>query len=127
MNFHNGEPSPFLFSLFQKSFGAYCRDQTGGCWSFDYPDGGRWDINVDPKREQMDGFAVSRPPLHPEFCKGLFDLMKATSSFLIWPGGGPVIANASAREHLPQEIIEGFGEPTLVSAPEQILEEIRKS
>ncbi|QGM46451.1 hypothetical protein [Methylocystis heyeri] len=55
INFHNGEPFPFPFSLFQKSFGSYCSDQTGDCWRLDYPDGGWCDIDGEP----MDGFGVS--------------------------------------------------------------------
>lgn len=127
INFHDGEPSPFPFSLVQKSFGPYCDDQTGDCWVLQYPDGARCELSVDPNGEPMDDLCVWRPPRHPEFWQGLFDLMQVTTSCLYWPGGGPVIVNPSAREHLHKGIIECLGEAILVERPEQILEEIEKS
>jgi hypothetical protein len=75
----------------------------------------------------MDSFMVSRPAIHPEFWKGLFDLMKATSSCVYWSGGGCVITDPVVRAHLHSEMIKALGEPKLVTAPMQMLEEIRKS
>jgi hypothetical protein len=123
-NFQNGQPAPFPNSLVKQCFGHYLSGSSGKDWSFQYP--GYAEIYAD-EGEQISHFMVSRPPIHPEFWKGLFDLMKAASARLSWPGEGCVIADPSVRAHLPEELIEALGEPTLVTAPEQILEEIRKS
>ena len=126
-SFHNGEPTAFPFSLIERGFGPYTSVREEKCWVLHYPDGGRCELYVDSTQEEIDDFMAARPPASPEFWETLLDLLRETPSCLYWPGGGPVIANASVRDHLPKRMIEKLGEPTIASTPEQICEAIRKN
>jgi hypothetical protein len=107
----------------KQSFGPYLRGTSGHDWTVEYPDGGRGEIYCGGEEgEQIDGFMVSRPPIHPVFWKNLFNLMKATSGCVYWPGGGCVIADPSVRAHVDPELIEALGEPRLVTTPTEMLD-----
>jgi hypothetical protein len=125
--FDRGEPADFPIALIERGFGRYAEGKGPECWVLLYPDGARSELFVDATEANVSDFMVARPPVHPEFWRAIFDLLRETPSCLYWPGGGPVIANPAVREHLPPEMIEALGEPTIVSAGEQILEEIEKS
>jgi hypothetical protein len=124
--FDRGAPAQVPFALIEKGFGSFAARRDDTCWSLEYPDGGFTELFVDATQDEVGDFMVSRPPLSPQFWQALFDLLQQTKSCLLWPGDAPLVANAAARAHLPIDIAE-LGEPIVVSTPEQILDEIRKS
>ncbi len=125
--FQNGKQHGFPLALIERGFGAVKRVRNAHCWILDYPDGGICELYVDTTKEYVEDFMVARPPSSPQFWQSVFDLLRQTPSCLYWPAGGPVIANPSVRGHLPPNMIKKLGEPTIVSAPEQIFEAIRNS
>jgi hypothetical protein len=125
--FRNGKQYGFPFALVERGFGPYKHIRNDHCWILAYPDGGHCELFVDTTKEHIEDFMVSRPPASPEFWGTILELLQQTSSCLYWPGGGPAIAYASVRNHLPPDMIESLGEPTIVSSPEQIVEAIKDS
>jgi hypothetical protein len=126
-SFKDGAPTTFPTALIEKGFGPYAAIREPRCWVLRYPNGGYGELYVDAAQESLGHFMVARPPDSPEFWRALLDLLQQTSSCLYWPGGGPVIANPTVRNHLPPDMIQSLGEPIFVSAPEQIVEAIRNS
>lgn len=124
-----GGPGEIPIALIKNSFGPYANFDDDNCATFAYPDGGRGELFTGKRGPTTGGFMVARPPVHPEFWRAIFELLRQTTSFLWWPGLETfVIANPATRDHFPKELIEGLEESILVvMSGEQILEKIRKS
>jgi hypothetical protein len=79
----------------------------------------------------IDGFMVARPPWVPEFWDAIFDILRQTQSFLVWPAGGPgpiyCVANPDWQSYLPADLVESMGPPALVAAAEEIPKVIEAS
>ena len=123
----NGESETFPFALIEREFGPFAAARAAKWWDLIDPDGGRCELYVDATEATIGHFMVASPPVHIAFWQSILNLLQRTPSCLHWPGGGPVIAQAFVRDHLPQYMIEGLGEPKIVSTPEQILQAIRDS
>jgi hypothetical protein len=52
----------------------------------------------------------------------MLGILRHTTSVLYWAGNGCVVANASVIPHIPTYLIEGVGEPTVVSTIKEILD-----
>ena len=126
-SFRNGAPAKFPAELIEKGFGPYASAREPRCWVLRYPNGGFGELYVDLTHDEVSHFMVARPPDSPQFWQTLLDILELTPSCLYWPGGGPLIAQTFVRDHLPPDMIESLGEPTLVSTPEQIVEAIKNS
>lgn len=124
--FQNSHAVNFSDELVQNLFLKYCVGKSWDNFILVYPDGSRSELGVVKDRPSA-GLSVSRPPASLEFWRAVLSLLQQTPSCLYWPGGGPVIAQASVRDHLPPSMIKSLGEPLLVSTPEQIVEAVRNS
>lgn len=122
----DGEPSTFPLALVEEAFGLYAKSRNENGWQLHFPDGGVCDLYFDPT-PQTDGFMVSRPSGNPELWKGLIEILKRTTSVLLWPGGPPVIADVSVIPHIPRGMIESLGEPVITTDSDKIRELIRNS
>jgi hypothetical protein len=120
-------PEKFSFALIEREFGPFATTKDAKWWDLDYPDGGHCEVYVDATGSSISSFMVARPPASEEFWLSLFKLLQQTPSCLYWPGGGPVIAQPFVRDRLPLQMIEGLGEPVVISTPEQIVAAIRNS
>jgi hypothetical protein len=96
------------------------------------PDGrscsGELSIEQTPK---IDGFAVHRPPDLPLFWDALFDVLRQTRTFLVWPASGPGPTYCVAREdwksYIGEELTEYMGEPAFVTSGAEILAALHAS
>ena len=57
----------------------------------------------------------------------MFTLMKCVDGVIYWPGGGCVVANKSAIDDMPPDMIAALGTPIVVSSGKEIFEIIRRS
>lgn len=126
-SFQNGEHSTLPFTLIERGFGPYKNVRNEHCWVLHYPDGGHCEHYVDTTRDEIKSFMVARPRASPEFGKTLLDLLREMSNCPLlawrWPGDRQRFRSGSP----PPDMIEALGEPTIVSAPEEICEAIQKS
>ena len=125
-SFKNGIQNEFPLAIAENAFGRFVDRREPECWVLVYPDGGRGDLYIDDE-PMIAGFSVNRPPAHPAFWQGIFDILSSTTSVLFWAGSGCVVASKSVIPDLPQDLIDTVGTPTVVTRPEQILEIIERS
>ncbi len=125
-SFQNGKAVNPPEELVRKLFLADSVDDGTGVFKLKRYQGGRSELRMS-KDCPLAGVTISRPPQNISFWRDVLSFLKDTPSCLHWPGGWPVIAQASVRDHLPPTMIEALGEPELVSTPEQIKEAIRES
>jgi hypothetical protein len=118
--FQNGEPANFPRAVVEKAFGVNVVKRKPELMELRYPDGGRGFLYIDDEAE-IDNFSVNRPPSSPAFWEAILGILRQTTSVLYWAGNGCVVADASVIPHIPTYLIEGVGEPTVVSTIEEIL------
>ncbi|MDE2228973.1 MAG: hypothetical protein KGL11_08035 [Alphaproteobacteria bacterium] len=125
--YRDGEASTFPRKLAIELLGRFDpggKDESH--WVLKFPDGGWSEIYV-TAGPRIGGFMVTRSPDSPEFWSGLIEILKRTTSVLYWPGGPPVVADASVIPHIPKGMIEALGEPVVTTDRDKILELIRNS
>ena len=125
-SFQNGRavnvPDELITKIFSKRFVS----ENADIRVLEYPDGSRSELKV-RKDCPSAGLSFSRPPASLEFWGAVLSILQQTPSCLYWPGGGPVVAQATVSEHLPKSMIEGLGDPMLATSAEQVIEMIKKS
>jgi len=124
--FKNGNPEAFPRSIVDDAFGRFAENREPGHWVLRYPDGGRGDLSFDDT-PMIKGLAVNRPPAHPDFWKGILEVLSRTTSVLFWPGSGCVVASENVVRDLPEDLIDAVGAPTIVNQPAQIVDVIERS
>ena len=119
-----GEPRKFPRAVLERAFGGFSDMSDPTWWSVSDSFAG---IQLDNAME-IDNFGVNRPPHfeHP-FWPALFDVLRETSSVLLWPGGGPVATDHSVAATLPEGMIEEGGGLTVVSSAAEIVRAIQES
>ncbi|HTZ77335.1 MAG TPA: hypothetical protein VMC10_05490 [Stellaceae bacterium] len=121
--FQNGEPATFRRALLERAFGSIITDRSNPeQWVLE----GGSTLYLD-EGDEISGFSVNRPPDYDEFWQAIMETLRQTSSVFYWPGGGCVVANIEVAKHMPEDFIEGLGEPTVVTDPSEILELIENS
>jgi hypothetical protein len=122
----NGEISTFPRILVETAFAPFIESRDESSWKLA---GCLADVWIDAQAE-INGFGVSRPPgdEHP-FWQALFDLMRQTPTVLYWPAAddAAVVADESVIAHMPPDMIESVGRPTVVGTALEIGECIRDS
>ena len=85
-------------------------------------------LDTDDEAEMIDGFSINRPPTYdhrPEFWNALFEVLRQTRTFLMWPDDGPgptyCIANVDLEKEFPAEYIADFGRPAVISCGADIV------
>jgi hypothetical protein len=88
-------------------------------------DGGRCEVSVD-EGEQTGGLMFDHAGGDDLF-KAIFEIMRQTQTVLSWSFGGAAAVNASVIPHIPPEMIEMVGAPTIVRSFTELVEVIEKS
>lgn len=139
--FNDGDIGYVPLSLIVESFGTAVVDdgQTSNecCVLLEYQDEyaitGKSNIRIDITPTVIDnavmteGFCVNNPPDNAEFWQSLCTILTLSSSALYWPGEGIAIGNAETARHLPDDMIETLGSPTVVANETDILNLMRNS
>ena len=73
-----------------------------------------------PEPDGVHHIGIDRPLASPEFWQGLFEIVRLTQSFLVWPGGGPVVTEEAAIEFLPTMFREPRATPKIARSWEDI-------
>lgn len=120
--FQNGEPATFPRALLERVFASIADRSDPELWILK----GGSTLFVDEGAE-ISGFSVNRPPEYDEFWNAIMDVLRQTPSVFYWPGGGCVIANSAVAKHLPADLIEALGTPTVTTDPSEIPDLIRRS
>jgi hypothetical protein len=97
------------------------------CWGLSFPDGGKSFLYLKDEQKEIEHICVNRPTDSPELWTGLLEILRETGAVLYWPGGGAVVAAEAHIAHLPQDMIDIFGTPTVVSRGREIEDCIAKS
>ena len=126
-NFRDGESAPFSLAVLDKALGQFAEFRSHDCWSLSFPNGGKSFLYLDDDPKEIDNFCVNRPADSPELWTGLLEVLRKTGGMLFWPGGGAVVADEADIAHLPPDMIEIFGRPTVVGSGREIEECIAKS
>lgn len=126
-NFRSGEPAPFSLAVINKCLGPFIKFRSGSHWTLSFPNGGTSFLYFDDDRTEIDNFCVNRPADSPELWTGLLEILRETGGMLCWPGGGAVVADEAHIAHLPPDMVDIFGAPTVVGSGREIEECIAKS
>jgi hypothetical protein len=118
--FLNGKPSSFPKDTVEKAFGRFAAERRQHCWVLRFPNGGRSYLYLDDDDNQIEDFNVNRPAGSPELWRGIWDILRQTSSVLYWPGGGCIVGHASVTAHLPLDMIKALGTPAVATDPQFI-------
>lgn len=115
----DGRESPFPLAIVEEALGRFAewRDETR--WVLSFPDGGTSNLYVGDE-PQTSFLSVNRPASSPELWQGMFEILRRTTSVLIRPGGGGIVADASAIAKLVPDIVRTAEEITVVTEPAQI-------
>ena len=113
------EENRFDRAIVERAFASNAADTSSGWWalrmSTGEPCAGELSIDQTPT---IDGFAVHRPPDLPWFWDAIFEVLRQTRTFLVWPAVGPgppyCVANEDWKSYIGEELTEDMGEPALV-------------
>jgi len=120
-----GEENHFDRAIVERAFASIANETSSNWWDFHMPDGSSCsgELSIDPT-PKIDGFAVHRPPDLPRFWDALFDVLRQTRTFLVWPAPGPdptyCVANEDWRSYIGEELTGHMGEPALVRSGAEI-------
>jgi hypothetical protein len=123
----NGEPGEIPVAVVKNAFAPYLSACEDGHGNFYYYGRAGGELYIDVDRPNADGFTVSRPPLHPEFWRAIFELLQYTPSFLSWPGDIFAIADPTFRDHMPPSLLEPPFEVIVVKSGLEISKAIQES
>jgi hypothetical protein len=122
--FKGGDLTQFDTAIVERVFGPLLAERDGDDWSLKLPEGPCFGAISVPVAPSTDSIAIDRPPLVPSFLNALYDFLKQTRTVLVWPGGGPhpsaCVADAAVIGDLPEDLVESFGTPTVVSSGAEI-------
>ena len=77
-------------SIVERAFGDAALNTDSDIWGLCYKDGSESLVDIDVGTDlQIDGFSASRPPASLEFWAPVFEVLRATRTFLVWPATGP--------------------------------------
>jgi hypothetical protein len=119
--FQHGNVAKFPLAVAEGALGHLIVRREPECW---FLKSGA--VYIDDE-EVIDGFAVNRPPGDDAFWEGVLSILRQTPTVLYWPEGGAVVADDSAIAHMPADMIEIVGMPTVVSTVAEILHCIETS
>jgi hypothetical protein len=125
--FKNGEPAPFSLAIVDKCLGPFIDFREHHCWDLSFPDGGKSFLYLKDDQKEIEHICVNRPADSPELWTGLLEILRETGAMLYWPGGGAVVAAEAHIAHLPPDMIDIFGTPTVVGSGREIKDCIAKS
>ncbi len=125
--YRDGRSSTFPRKLAIELLGKFGSSKDDSHWVLSFPNGGWSEIYIGGTESQVGGFMVTRSPDSPEFWNGLIEILKQTTSVLYWPGGPPVVADASVIPHIPNGMIDSLGKPVVTTDSDKIRELIRNS
>lgn len=127
----HGEVSTFPRAVVEEAFAPFIESRGPRSWKLRDSLADVWIKGT----AEITGFGVSRPPgdldePHP-FWRALLDVMQRTQTVLHWPSVGPkphaVVANESVIVHMPPDMIEILGRPTVVTKPKEFWQRIAES
>ena len=120
-----GEENHFDRAIVERAFESFANNRSSGWWDFHMADGKSCsgELSID-QTAKVDGFAVHRPPDLPWFWDAIFDVLRQTRTFLVWPAPGPgpdyCVANEGWKAYIDHEMVEDMGEPALVRSGAEI-------
>ena len=117
--FDGGKLSAFPLSLLEGAFGRHAGEREPHLWKLDYGSEGSSDLSLTSAASGITGLSVNPPPRSLNFWRGILALLHSTQSCLHW-AEGLIIVQPVVRAHLPPELLQSLGEPTLVLTPEDI-------
>ena len=120
-----GKENHFDRAIAERAFESNANDTSSDWWNFHMSDGkscaGELSIDQTPK---INGFAVHGPPNLPWFWDALFEVLRQTRTFLVWPAPGPgpsyCVANEDWKSYIGEELTGDMGEPVLVRSGAEI-------
>lgn len=124
--FDGGKLSAFPLAHIEVAFGRHAGQREPHRWKLDYGSEGSGDLRLNGGASGITGFSVNPQPRSLNFWRALLGLLHSTQSCLHW-AEGLIIAQPVVRDHLPAELLESLGEPTLVLTPEDIRQTIETS
>jgi hypothetical protein len=69
---------------------------------------------------------VERPCGDPRLWNAVYEVLKIGEVVLFFPGGPLIVAKENADRTLPEEMVEGMGEPVSVESGEAIVKIVRE-
>ena len=128
--FREGAPDEFSRTTVLKAFGSHITQLDATCWRVFYDEQNSCDVFAGGRSEGSDlitGFTVNRPCGDQRLWDALISILRIPRMVLYFPGGRPLIADASTAEHLPADMIDAIGEPKCILLGEDIVHEIQNA
>src|SRR5438046_261634 len=111
--FEHGQPAGIPRAIVRSAF-PIVSECDSDHWHVDYSEFNSCDVavaTVDNDPESIHYLCVERPCVDPRLWDGLFELMRLGNVVFWSPDSDPLIASASAGEHMPPDMIEVLGQP----------------
>lgn len=124
--FREGKPARFDRSIVERAFPSGLKRFERDLWSFLDPRNGEYygDLNFhDEEGSTVTGFSLNRPPfMIVDFSKGLFEVLRQTSSIFVWPGDEvwACATSADVLVHAPSDLFDSPSQLAIISSPEEI-------
>lgn len=72
--------------------------------------------------ELVHSLTIERPCGDKQLWLDVISTLRLGNGVLYFPGGKPLIADPSTARHLPDDMLEALGEPSVVEGPKDILD-----
>lgn len=122
----HGEGRTFPTAIMDEVFADFIVHREETFVRVQYPDESEADIWYKVTEEEIDCVMFNHC-VGEQFSDAMFELLKRIDGVICWPGGGCVVANQSAIDDMPPELIATFGTPIIVSSGNEISEVIEGS
>jgi len=123
--FKEGDKDFFPTTILEKVFAPSHVGDDGTYWLLQFPDGVSCRVRI-ANEPMTAGFAINRPSGNGLY-DAIYEIMSRTQTVLSWSFGGAAVANPSVIPHLPPEMIQSVGVPTVVHSGDDIIKAIEAS
>jgi len=128
-SFKHGEPAGIPRGVIRAAFSGSLSEQERDRWYISYSSSDSCSLALSALPDspgQVHNITVERPCSNPHFWRSLVALLSVGNTVLYFPGCiGPLLLNAGAAAHLPQDMLASLGEPIVVSDGAEILAHVR--
>ena len=122
--FEDGESASVSISIVKDALGDHIAEIAENHFVLQFGNelGDHCDLYIETGAEQISSFSVNRPRDDPRLFNALLQILKTRGLVLYMPGDcPPLIGNPETAVHLPLDMVDGLGQPVLLTAGSEIV------
>ena len=122
--FRDEDPDSIPLSTVSDALDHLLVSRDGLCWQLTE---GEASLGSAPQRgpTEISSLTIHRPSTSPDLWGALYALLEVGNGVFYFPGGGPLIAHAEAKSHLPTDMVNTLGEPIVARSGEDLVAAVK--